>query len=101
MFVPGLTPIGEPPFIDTWTIPAETALVPGWKEADAALFGAVDPMAHFHALQVEDFLRAILEGRQPAVPAEEGRRTVELFTAIYRSNRSGQPVKFPLAANDS
>jgi hypothetical protein len=28
--------------------------------------------------------------------AEEGCKTVELFTAIYRSQRDGKPVKFPL-----
>jgi len=31
------------------------------------------------------------------VPGEEGRKTVEIFTAIYRSQRDGRPVKFPLA----
>ena len=32
---------------------------------------------------------------------EDGRRTVEIFTAIYRSQKSGQPVKFPLAPDPS
>jgi UDP-N-acetyl-2-amino-2-deoxyglucuronate dehydrogenase len=30
------------------------------------------------------------------VTGEEGRKTVELFTAIYRSQRDRSPVKFPL-----
>jgi hypothetical protein len=31
------------------------------------------------------------------VPGEEGRKTVEIFTAIYRAQRDGRPAKFPLA----
>ena len=98
MFVPGLTPVGEPPFNDIWTIPGEGLMLPKWKEEDAALFRSCDPMAHFHALQIRDFLRAALEGREPAVTAQDGRRTVELFTAIYQANASGRPVKLPLPA---
>jgi len=30
------------------------------------------------------------------VTGEEGRKTVELFTGIYRSQRDGKPVRFPL-----
>jgi hypothetical protein len=33
------------------------------------------------------------------VDGEEGRKTVELFTAIYRSDRNNAPVKFPLEAD--
>ena len=50
----------------------------------------------FHQLQVEDFLQAISEGREPIITGEEGRKTVEIFTAIYRSQRDRTPVKFPL-----
>jgi predicted dehydrogenase len=98
MFVPGLTPVGEPPFNDIWTIPGEGPLLPKWREEDAALFRSCDPMAHFHALQVRDFLGAALEGREPAVTAQDGRRTVELFTALYQANASGRPVRLPLPA---
>jgi len=47
-------------------------------------------------LQIEDFLCAILEDREPLVTGEDGRRTVEIFTAIYRSQRDSRPIKFPL-----
>jgi predicted dehydrogenase len=49
-------------------------------------------------LQIQDFLQSIIEGRSPAITGEDGRRTVELFTAIYRATRDRKPVKFPLAA---
>ena len=33
------------------------------------------------------------------VPGEEGRKTVELFTAIYRAQKERQPVRWPLASS--
>ncbi|HRL13594.1 MAG TPA: hypothetical protein PKX07_17055, partial [Aggregatilineales bacterium] len=56
---------------------------------------------HYIGLQIHDFVQAIVEGRAPAVTGEDGRVTVELFTAIYRSQRDGRPVKFPVSAADS
>ena len=99
MFVAGVTQEIDPPFIDLWTIPGEEDRPPQWKQEDAAFFRSVDPLAHFHRLQIEDFLRAILGRRPPAVTVNEGRRVVELFTAIYRSSRDGKSVKFPLPSD--
>ena len=53
-------------------------------------------MYHYHREQIEDFLKAVENGTKPLVDARDGRKTVELFTAIYRSTESGMPVKFPL-----
>ena len=47
-------------------------------------------------LQDEDFCDAIISDRKPMTSGEEGRITVELFTAIYRSQRDNKPIKFPL-----
>jgi len=99
MFVPGLSAITEAPFNDLWTIRGEEDRLPQWKDEDARLFASINPMEHFHRLQIQDFLRAILEGRQPSITGEDGRRTVELFTAIYRTARDRKPVRFPLAAD--
>jgi len=46
---------------------------------------------------MQDFLGAALQGQVPSVSGLDGRRTVELFTAIYRSNKEGRPVDFPVA----
>jgi predicted dehydrogenase len=97
MFIPGLVNITEAPFNDLWTIRGEEQLLPQWKEEDARLFASVNPMEHFHQLQIRDFLNAIIEGRQPSITGEDGRRTVELFTAIYRATRDRKAVRFPLA----
>jgi len=37
---------------------------------------------------------------KPLIDADAGRRTVEVFTAIYRSNRDKLPVTFPLKPDD-
>ncbi len=96
MFVPGLVNISEAPYNDLWTIPGEENVLPQWKAEDAQLFSSVNPMEYFHRLQIQDFLRAIVEKRAPAVTGEDGRRTVELFTAIYRATRDKKAVQFPL-----
>jgi UDP-N-acetyl-2-amino-2-deoxyglucuronate dehydrogenase len=98
MFVAGMSSILEAPFNDVWTIRGEESFLAQWKEADAQLFASVNPVEHFHQLQIKDFLDAIIKRRQPAVTGEDGRRTVELFTAIYRATRDRKPVRFPLAA---
>lgn len=97
MFVPGISGIAEAPFNDIWTIRGEEQFLPQWTEEDARLFSSVNPMEYFHGLQIQDFLRAIIEKRHPSITGEDGRRTVELFTAIYRATRDRKAVKFPLA----
>lgn len=98
MFVPGLSNISEAPFNDIWTISGEEQFLPPWKEEDARLFASVNPMEYFHRLQIQDFLRAIIERRPPAITGEDGRRTVELFAAIYQATREKKAVKFPLSS---
>lgn len=97
MFIAGVSDIEEAPVNDQWTIPGETDRLPAWQDEDTRLFQTVNAMEHFHRLQVEDFLAAIRESRDPLVTGEEGRRTVELFSALYRSQRDGRPVVCPLA----
>jgi predicted dehydrogenase len=96
MFIAGMSSITEAPYNDIWTIPGEEHLREQWKKEDEELFHKVNPMEYFHQLQIEDFCQAIWEDRDPMVTGEEGRKTVELFTAIYRSTRDHVPVKFPL-----
>ena len=97
MFIAGQSSITEPPVLDLWTVPGEEGKMEEYNEEDSKyFFGLEDSTQHFHLLQINDFLSSVLEGRKPLVTLEDGRRTVELFTAIYRSNRVRKPVKFPL-----
>jgi predicted dehydrogenase len=96
MFIAGQTSVLEPPVNDIWTIPGEEKLPDLWKQQDLELFNRIDAAEYYIGLQVRDFIEALAEGREPIVTGEDGRKTVELFTAIYRSNRDHAPVKFPL-----
>ena len=96
MFIAGMSGILEPPINDVWSVPGEEEMLAKWVEEDSAHFNSIDPMVYYMERQIEDFLQAIKNNKEPLVTGEDGRRTVELFTAIYRSTRDNKPVKFPL-----
>jgi predicted dehydrogenase len=100
MFIAGMSSVLEPPINDLWTVPGEEKLLDVWQAEDRLAFKAVDAATYYHRLEIEAFLAAILDGRQPPVGAADGRAVVELFTAIYRSQRDRKPITFPLAASD-
>lgn len=95
-FVAGMSGIAQPPFNDVWTIPGEEHRLAEFEATDRERFQQIDATTHYHALQIQDFLQAILEGRPPLVTGREGRIVVAMFTAIYRSQELGRPVRFPL-----
>ncbi|WP_372949386.1 Gfo/Idh/MocA family protein [Mariniphaga sp.] len=96
MFVAGLSTVLEPPVNDLWTVSGEEKLRAKWTQKDSEFFNSIDPTVFYMERQIEDFLEALETDREPLVSGEDGRRTVELFTAIYRSTRDNKPVKFPL-----
>lgn len=96
MFIAGMSNILEPPVNDIWSVPGEEKMLAKWVEEDSAFFNRIDPTVYYMERQIEDFLQAIKNNSDPMVTGEFGRRTVELFTAIYRSTRENRPVKFPL-----
>lgn len=96
MFIAGRTGVAEPPVNDLWTVPGEEDLLKQWITEDTDIFNNCDPTVRYMQYQIEDFINSIGNGKEPAVTGEDGRRTVELFTAIYRSARDNMPVKFPL-----
>ena len=99
-FIAGVSEVAEPPLNDLWTIPGEEHLLAAFQAEDRARFGTINATAHYHALQIQDFLRALREGRTPLVTGEDGRVVVEMFTAIYRSNRERRPIEFPLDTDE-
>jgi len=52
-----------------------------------------------HAGQVGDVMQAIIDNRDPDVTGANGRRTVEVVTAIYKAAIERQPVEFPIPAD--
>lgn len=98
MFIAGRSGVAEPPVNDIWTIPGEENFLADWIKADTDTFNNCDPTVKYIQFQIEDFLNSIGKNTAPAVTGEDGRRTVELFSAIYRSSRENMPVKFPLTS---
>jgi UDP-N-acetyl-2-amino-2-deoxyglucuronate dehydrogenase len=100
MFIAGMSNITEPPVNDLWTVKGEEGMLDIWKREDTEFFNSIDAMQYYHERQVEDFLKAVINDTKPLIDGEDGRRTVEIFTAIYRSNRDRASVKFPLAPEE-
>ncbi|MCF8226829.1 MAG: Gfo/Idh/MocA family oxidoreductase [Bacteroidales bacterium] len=96
MFIAGMSGISEPPVNDLWTVPGEEHLLSAWKKEDTAFFNTIDPAVYYIEQQIIDFLKALEKSRSPLVTGEDGRKTVELITAVYRSSKENRPVKFPL-----
>lgn len=96
MFIAGKSTITEPPYNDLWTISEESQMLEVWKKEDSDFFNSVDSMYYYHELQIKDFIDAIYNSSVPLVDGYEGRKTVELFSAIYESTEKNKIVKFPL-----
>ena len=61
--------------------------------------GAADPAAIGHAAhahQFRDVMKAIKNKTKPAIDGAEGRLSVEIILAIYKSAKSGKMVELPL-----
>lgn len=64
--------------------------------------GAADPAAighHGHARQFRNVVDAIQKGVAPAIDGPEGRRSVEIIQAIYKSAETGRAVALPLSGD--
>ncbi len=96
MFIAGMSGILEPPVNDIWSIPGEEELLERWVKEDSDIFNSVDATEYYIRMQNEDFISAVINDHDPLVTAGQGRKTVEIFTALYRSQRDNQPVKWPL-----
>jgi len=79
--------------IDVWDFADETdadADNKGLKEATSNVYG------NGHTSLFADMMDAIKTDRAPYVDAQAGRNALELVLAIYKSQKTGQPVKLPL-----
>jgi UDP-N-acetyl-2-amino-2-deoxyglucuronate dehydrogenase len=94
-FISGVTEKMDPPFNDVWTVPGEERNLETWNREDRSRPWNV--MTYYHQLQLADFLNAVLEDRDPLVDGEAGRRVVELFTGVYRSQLEHASMYLPLS----
>lgn len=74
-----------------WEIEGDPGIVEGMESDER---GHSDPKAisaRGHILQIQDFVRAILEDGNPGIDIAEARRAVACIEAIYRSSRECKP----------
>lgn len=92
-FISGVTAEVDAPYNDMWTIPGEEGLLERWQREDRSRPWNI--MTHYHERQFEEFLDAVIAGREPAITGEDGRAVVELFQAVYSCERERRPAIFP------
>lgn len=79
--------------IDVWNFADETEADiqnKGLEEATSNVYG------NGHTSLFADMIAAIEQDRAPYVDARAGRRALEMVLAIYKSQKTGKPVRFPL-----
>ena len=70
------------------------------KAAEEYLAGLPPLPYEMHTGQLENVLSALEADTEPAITGEDGRRTVELITAIYKAGASRQPAALPIGPGD-
>ena len=79
--------------LDVWDFMDET-------EADTANKGLQEATSNVygngHTSLYADMIDAVQTGRKPYVDVQAGRNALEIVLAIYKSAKTGQPVKLPL-----
>lgn len=65
----------------------------GERDSNASATSPVVTDVGGHQRILEDFLHAILTDSKPCCDGYEGRRSVEVVEAIYKSSRTGQPAR--------
>lgn len=58
------------------------------------------PYEEGHTMLIDDVMRALEKGGSPLITAQDGKRTLELITAIYKASVSRAPVKLPMRNDD-
>ena len=74
---------------------------PAFERRAREYLDALPPLPYeMHTGQLDNVLTALETGGGVAITGEDGRRTIELITAIYKSGADHAPVSLPLAADD-
>ncbi|MEG3029704.1 MAG: Gfo/Idh/MocA family oxidoreductase [Oscillospiraceae bacterium] len=76
--------------IDVWQFKAEADSKAGFHEETENVYG------NGHSSLYRDVVQAIEDNRKPYVDALAGKNALEMILAIYKSQKTGLPVKLPL-----
>ena len=67
----------------------------------SAYYERLEPVVHEgHTGQIENVLTALEQGIAPAITGQDGRNTIELITAIYKSGATRSTVSLPIQNDD-
>ena len=66
-----------------------------YGQVDSGTGAGSDPgsLSMAHRDQIQDFVEAVREGREPSINVEEGRKPLAIIQGIYESARTGEPVR--------
>ena len=70
------------------------------EEAERFLASLPPVQYEMHAGQLENVLTSLEQDTEPAITGEDGRRTIELITAIYESGSARHAVTLPIGPED-
>lgn len=71
------------------------------EEAITAFMQKLPPLPYEgHVGQLDDVMTAIEHHTSPAIGGEDGRRTIELITAVYKAGATRQTVTLPIEQDD-
>ncbi|QAY66507.1 Gfo/Idh/MocA family protein [Paenibacillus protaetiae] len=91
-----------------WKVYASTSKENGFPQRNEKLeeeleqyYGSLPQLAHTgHQGQIHDVLSAIESGTAPMITGEDGRKTIELITAIYKAGFQEKAVDLPIQQDD-
>ena len=91
-----------------WSCYASTSKGNGFPERNEALeqeltafYNAIPPLrCEGHTGEIDNYLTALEHGERPLITGKDGRRTIELITAIYKSGALSETVSLPIAPED-
>lgn len=93
-----------------WKVAANTAQANGFPAGQQNeelikqlndYYESLPKLAHtLHEGQIDNVLAAIENGTSPLITGEDGRRTIELITAIYKAGTEQRTVELPIKKDD-
>lgn len=81
--------------LDVWSVDDSPTVVPVYDPAlsfDRPLSEIHADLVPFHVAQIEEFVEAVREGREPSVSGRESRKSLAVVLAIYESSRTGARI---------
>ncbi len=92
-------PEGSDATIEIWGVPSEletaSALASKGFQPNKSVNEVNADLEMFHLLQVQDFVSALRENREPTVTGKDALNSLYIIEAVYESARTGHPVQLP------